>query len=74
MGGLRGLILDEGHNSKYSIHSGFDKMYKDVKEHYWCPDMKGEISAYMGKCSTYARVKVEYQKSSGLLQQPEALQ
>ncbi|XP_021992086.1 uncharacterized protein LOC110888897 [Helianthus annuus] len=32
--GLRDLLLDEAHKSKYSIHSGPDKMYQDVKEYY----------------------------------------
>mgnify|MGYP001551485057 FL=1 len=33
--------------------------------------MKAEISTYVSKCLTCAKVKVEYQKPSGLLQQPE---
>ncbi|KAD6796197.1 hypothetical protein E3N88_07093 [Mikania micrantha] len=33
--------------------------------------MKDEISTYVGKCLTCSKFKVEYQKSSGLLQQPE---
>ena len=32
--------------------------------------MKAGIAAYMGKCLTCAKVKVEYHKPSGLLQQP----
>ena len=31
--------------------------------------MKAEIATYVSKCLTYAKVKVEYQKPSGLLQQ-----
>ncbi|KAI3810883.1 hypothetical protein L1987_20506 [Smallanthus sonchifolius] len=46
-------------------------MYKDIKEHYWWPNMKGDIASYVGKCLTCAKVKTEYQKPSGLLQQPE---
>ena len=33
--------------------------------------MKAEIATFVGKCLTCAKVKVEYQKPSGLLQQPE---
>ena len=33
-GGLHELVLDEAHKSRYSIHPGADKMYKDVKEFY----------------------------------------
>ncbi|XP_035838797.1 uncharacterized protein LOC118486445 [Helianthus annuus] len=70
-GGLRDLILDEAHKSKYSIHPGADKMYHDLMEFYWWPNIKGDIATYVGKCLTCAKVKAEYQKPSGLLQQPE---
>ncbi|KAJ0871350.1 putative nucleotidyltransferase, Ribonuclease H [Helianthus annuus] len=70
-GGLRDLILDEAHKSKYSIHPGVDKMYHDLKEFYWWPNIKGDIATYVGKCLTCAKIKAEYQKPSGLLQQPE---
>ncbi|KAK1411706.1 hypothetical protein QVD17_38266 [Tagetes erecta] len=70
-GNLRELILDEAHKSRYSIHPGSDKMYKDVKELYWWPNMKREIASYVSKCITCSKVKAEYQKPSGLLQQPE---
>ena len=33
--------------------------------------MKNDIAVYVGKCLTCAKVKAEYQKPSGLLQQPE---
>ncbi|GJR29195.1 putative reverse transcriptase domain-containing protein [Tanacetum coccineum] len=58
-------------NSKYSIHPGLDKMYQDLKMLYWWPNMKEDIATYVRKCLTCAKVKVEYQKPSGLLQQPE---
>ncbi|GKC33205.1 putative reverse transcriptase domain-containing protein [Tanacetum coccineum] len=34
-GGLRTVIMHESHNSKYSIHPGFNKMYQDIKKLYW---------------------------------------
>ncbi|KAK1427869.1 hypothetical protein QVD17_16567 [Tagetes erecta] len=70
-GNLRELVLDEAHKSKYSIHPGADKMYKDIRELYWWPNMKANIATYVGKCLTCSKVKAEYQKPSGLLQQPE---
>ena len=70
-GDLRSLVLDEAHKSRYSIHPGSDKMYQDLKVLYWWPNMKAEIATYVSKCLTCSRVKVEYQKPSGLLQQPE---
>nr|GEX38839.1 hypothetical protein [Tanacetum cinerariifolium] len=35
------------------------------------PNMKAEIATYISKCLTCAKVKIEYQKSSDLLVQPE---
>ncbi|KAD4386231.1 hypothetical protein E3N88_26400 [Mikania micrantha] len=46
-------------------------MYHDLKTTYWWPNMKAEIATYVSKCLTCSKVKVEYQKPSGLLQQPE---
>ncbi|GJR19233.1 putative reverse transcriptase domain-containing protein [Tanacetum coccineum] len=69
-GNLRALIMHESHKSKYSIHPGSDKMYQDLKKLYWWPNMKAEIATYVSKCMTYAKVKAEYQKPSGLLVQP----
>ncbi|KAJ9544160.1 hypothetical protein OSB04_023867 [Centaurea solstitialis] len=68
---LRKMIMDEAHQSRYSIHPGPDKMYKGLKEHYWCPGIKQDIATYVRKCLTCARIKAEHQKPSGLLQQPE---
>ncbi|GJX86829.1 putative reverse transcriptase domain-containing protein [Tanacetum coccineum] len=69
-GNLRALIMHESHKSKYSIQSGSDKMYQDLKKLYWWPNMKAEITTYVSKCITCAKVKEEYQKPSGLLVQP----
>ncbi|KAD2393420.1 hypothetical protein E3N88_40397 [Mikania micrantha] len=70
-GGLRELVMDEAHKSRYSVHPGSDKMYHDLKALYWWPHMKADIAKYVSKCLTCSKVKVEYQKPSGLLQQPE---
>ncbi|GJW51914.1 putative reverse transcriptase domain-containing protein [Tanacetum coccineum] len=70
-GDLRALIMHESHKSKYYIHPGSDKMYQDLKRLYWWPSMKAEIATYVSKCLTCTKVKVEYQKPSGLLVQPE---
>ncbi|GJY86373.1 putative reverse transcriptase domain-containing protein [Tanacetum coccineum] len=70
-GRLRDLVMHESHKSKYSIHSGLDKMYQYLKLLYWWPNMKASIATYVSKCLTCAKVKAEHQKPSGLLQQPE---
>ncbi|GKD76889.1 putative reverse transcriptase domain-containing protein [Tanacetum coccineum] len=46
-------------------------MYQDLKKLYWWPNMKAEIATYVSKCLTCAKVKIENQKPSGLLVQPE---
>nr|GEZ02695.1 putative reverse transcriptase domain-containing protein [Tanacetum cinerariifolium] len=37
VGGVRKLIMDEAHTSRYSIHPGADKMYYALKDLYWWP-------------------------------------
>ncbi|GJU96632.1 putative reverse transcriptase domain-containing protein [Tanacetum coccineum] len=69
-GDLRTLIMHESHKSKYSIHTGSDKMYQDLKKLYWWPNMKAKITTYVSKCLTCTKVKVECQKPYGLLVQP----
>ncbi|GJW55453.1 putative reverse transcriptase domain-containing protein [Tanacetum coccineum] len=70
-GDLRTMIMHESHKSKYSIHSGSDKMYQDMKKLYWWPNMKADIATYVSKCLTCAKVKVDHQRPSGLLVQPD---
>nr|GFD27732.1 putative reverse transcriptase domain-containing protein [Tanacetum cinerariifolium] len=72
-GGLRDLVIHESHKSKYSIHPGSDKMYQDLKPLYWWLNMKADITIYVSKCLTCAKVKVKHPKPSGLLQQPKIL-
>nr|GEV45831.1 putative reverse transcriptase domain-containing protein [Tanacetum cinerariifolium] len=69
-GDLRSVIMHKSHKSKYSIHPGSEKMYQEVKKLYWWPNMKGEIATYVSKCLTYAKVKAEHQRPSGMLVQP----
>ncbi|GJV45176.1 putative reverse transcriptase domain-containing protein [Tanacetum coccineum] len=71
---LRALIVHESHKSKYSIHHGSDKMYQDLKKLYWWSNMKAKIATYVRTCLTCVKVKVDYQKPSSLLVQPEILQ
>ncbi|GKC23119.1 putative reverse transcriptase domain-containing protein [Tanacetum coccineum] len=66
-GDLRTMIMHESHKSKYFIHPGSDKMYQDIKKLYWWPNMKANIATYVSKCLTYAKVKAEHQRRSGLL-------
>nr|GFC72606.1 putative reverse transcriptase domain-containing protein [Tanacetum cinerariifolium] len=70
-GDIRTLIMHESHKSKYSVHSGSDKMYQDMKKLYSWPNMKADIATYVSKRLTYLKVKAEHQKPSGLLVQPD---
>jgi hypothetical protein len=67
-GELRQIIMDEAHNSAYSIHPGSTKMYMDLKRKYWWTGMKGDIAQFVAHCDTCQRIKAEHQKPSGLLQ------
>ncbi|GKE43339.1 putative nucleotidyltransferase, ribonuclease H, partial [Tanacetum coccineum] len=71
VGGVRTVIMDEAHKSRYYVHPGADKMYYDLRDMYWWPRMKRDIATYVSECLTYAKVKAEHQRPSGLLQQPE---
>ncbi|GJT30783.1 reverse transcriptase domain-containing protein [Tanacetum coccineum] len=71
VGGVRTVIMDEAHKSRYFVHPGADKMYYDLRDMYWWPGMKRDIATYVSKCLTCAKVKAEHQRPSGLLQQPE---
>nr|XP_043619686.1 uncharacterized protein LOC122591487 [Erigeron canadensis] len=49
-GGLRKLIMKEAHQTRYSIHPGIDKMYKDLRDLFWWPGMKNDVAIYVSKC------------------------
>ncbi|KAI3773990.1 hypothetical protein L1987_48531 [Smallanthus sonchifolius] len=71
LGDIQEKVLDEAHKSRYSMHPGANKMYKDLKTHYWWPNMKRSITQYIDKCLTCLQVKIEHQKQAGQLQQIE---
>ncbi|GKF40209.1 putative reverse transcriptase domain-containing protein [Tanacetum coccineum] len=47
VGGMRKMIMNEAHKSKYSVHPGVDKMYHDLRDMYWWPGMKRDIATYI---------------------------
>ncbi|GKA84255.1 putative reverse transcriptase domain-containing protein, partial [Tanacetum coccineum] len=61
VGGVRTVIMDEAHKSRYSVHPKADKMYYDLRDMYYD----------LSECLTCVKVKPEHQRPSGLLQQPE---
>ena len=56
---LRNQILDDAHSSKLFIHLGSSKMYQDLKTYFWWTKMKKEIVAFVARCNTCSRVKVD---------------
>ncbi|XP_070004416.1 uncharacterized protein [Nicotiana sylvestris] len=48
--GLRERILKEAYSSRYSIHPGAKKMYRDLMQHYWWHMMKKDIVEYVARC------------------------
>jgi hypothetical protein len=65
---LKQLILQEAHESPYSIHPSSTKMYLDLKGKYWWVSMKREIAEFMALCDVCQRVKAEHQRPAILLQ------
>jgi hypothetical protein len=49
---IRGLILREAHEFRYSIHPGCTKMYKDLKVWFWWENMREDIVEYVARCDT----------------------
>ena len=39
-GGVRQTVMEEAHKSRFSIHPGATKMYRDLSSSYWWPGMK----------------------------------
>ncbi|GJT79309.1 putative reverse transcriptase domain-containing protein [Tanacetum coccineum] len=74
VGGVRTEIMDKAYKSMYYVHHRADKMYYDLRDMYWWPGMKRDITTYVSECLTYAKVKAKHQRPSGLLQQPEILE
>ncbi|GJV35258.1 hypothetical protein Tco_1407735 [Tanacetum coccineum] len=44
MGGVRTIMMDEAHKTRYSMNPGVDKMYHDLRDMYWWLGMKRDIA------------------------------
>ena len=64
---LKKKFLFEVHNTIFTMHSGGNKMYQDLKQHYWWKGMKSDVTEYVSKCLTCQQVKAEHQVPTGLL-------
>nr|GEY73579.1 reverse transcriptase domain-containing protein [Tanacetum cinerariifolium] len=62
---LRSVIMHESLKSKYSIHSGSEKMYQDMKKLYWWPNMKADIATYKALGTNLDMSTAYYPKTDG---------
>ncbi|GJV92595.1 putative reverse transcriptase domain-containing protein [Tanacetum coccineum] len=53
--GVRTIIMDEAHKTRYYVHPGADKMYHDLRDMYWWPGMKRDFTTYVSKCLTCSK-------------------
>ncbi|GJT99540.1 putative reverse transcriptase domain-containing protein [Tanacetum coccineum] len=44
LGGVRTMIMDEAHKTRYSVDLGANKMYHDLRDMYWWSGMKKDIA------------------------------
>jgi hypothetical protein len=59
---LKQLILEEAHNTPYSIHPGGTKMYQDLKDTFWWHGMKRDIASFITRCDVCQKIKAEHQR------------
>ena len=62
-------MLAEAYNSRYSIHLGVIKTYRDMQEVYWWNGRKRDVENLVSKCPNFQQVKEEHQKPEGMNQE-----
>ena len=68
VGGLRRELLEEFHNSRFTVYHGGTKIYSDIKQLYWWLRFKRDIAKFIAQCFVYHQVKAEHQRPGGKLQ------
>ena len=61
-------ILREFHCSRFAVHPGGTKMYRDLHRQYYWGGMKRHVGDFVRRYLTCQQVKAEHQKPAGLLQ------
>ncbi|XP_070054641.1 uncharacterized protein [Nicotiana tomentosiformis] len=56
--GLRERVMSEANTSRYSVHLGSTKMYRDLKEVYWWNDMKINVADFVARCPNCQQVNL----------------
>ena len=62
---LKWAVMFEAHHTRYSLHPGSTKMYRNLKDKFWWNNMKWVIASYVSSCLTCQRVKFEHRKPPG---------
>ena len=65
---LREEILMKFHCSRFAMHPGGTKMYRDVCRQYYWSGMKRHVGDFVRRCLTCQQLKAEHQRPTGLLQ------
>lgn len=65
---MKDEVLEEARESRFVVYPICTKMYKDLKEFSFWPNIKRKIAEYMIKCGLCKQVKVEHQKPTGPIQ------
>ncbi|RVW28572.1 Transposon Ty3-I Gag-Pol polyprotein [Vitis vinifera] len=63
---LRRELLEEAHCSKFAIHPGGTKMYKDLRQNYWWSGMKRDIAQFVAQCLVCQQVRLSISDQQGL--------
>ncbi|GJW73428.1 putative reverse transcriptase domain-containing protein [Tanacetum coccineum] len=59
VGGVRTIIMDEAHKTRYYVHLGANKMYHDLRDMYWWPGLKRDI-ATLTKSAHFLATRKDY--------------
>jgi len=65
---LKKQILNEAHESLFSIHPRSNKIDRDVRKRFWWKGLKQDIARFVAECDVCCRVKAEHLKPARTLQ------
>ena len=64
---LREEILRDFYYSRFAVHPGGTKMYRDLRFQYYWSGKKRHVKDFVRQCLTCQQVKAEHQRSVRLL-------
>ena len=53
IGELKRQIMEEAHNTPYTVHLGSTKIYLDLKTNFWWSGIKADIAKYVSQCLVF---------------------